>query len=161
MSPDLFGTPEPEAPVIHEWWSVKHRAECDPCSDAYLERFPFTASQPYNGGSGSSGSSTSKDRETLRDKTNVTKATQSDIWGWIRSAGADGMTWKELQDEIGEHHGTISGALSNLHKEGRIARLSETRGGSKVYVLPVHVNGRTTEPQGRIRPVCHHCGAEQ
>ncbi len=52
------------------------------------------------------------------------------------------MTWKEIAQETGWHHGTASGALSVLHKVGAIARLAETRSRSAVYVLPAHVAGR-------------------
>jgi hypothetical protein len=38
--------------------------------------------------------------------------------------------------------------LSDLHKAGRIARLTEERNRCKVYVLPEYVNGRETEPHG-------------
>ena len=47
------------------------------------------------------------------------------------------------------HHGTISGAVSNLHKKGLIARLAEKRGKNKIYVMPHNVDGRETETQGR------------
>lgn len=50
---------------------------------------------------------------------------------------------------VDEHHGTISGTLSHLHKAGKIDRLSEKRSGCKIYVLPALAGGRATEPQGR------------
>ena len=48
------------------------------------------------------------------------------------------------------HHGRVSGALSVLHKVGKLARLTETRDKCKVYVLPEYVNGRPTEPHGVV-----------
>lgn len=50
------------------------------------------------------------------------------------------------------HHGAASGALSNLHKEGKVARLKDQRGGSAIYVLPHAVNERPVARYGRIRP---------
>jgi hypothetical protein len=48
------------------------------------------------------------------------------------------------------HHGRVSGALSVLHKVGKLARLHETRDKCKVYVLPEFVNDRQTEPHGVV-----------
>lgn len=120
----------------------------------------FTPSLPYNGGSGSSGSDTSRAREKSRDSNGQTKEIQGLVLGWILWSEARGMTWREIQNEIGSHHhhGIISGALSNLHKTGLIARLSEIRDGSKVYVMPQHVDGRPIEAQGRPVKACKHCG---
>jgi predicted nucleic acid-binding Zn ribbon protein len=68
-----------------------------------------------------------------------------------------GLTWKELSEITGLHHGTASGVLSVLHKSGRIARLKESRDGCKVYVDVSCVKGRVIESQGRKR-CCPHCG---
>lgn len=47
-------------------------------------------------------------------------------------------------------HGWISGCLSTLHGEGAIVRLSEQRGGAKVYIAhPDFLDGRKAEAQGR------------
>jgi len=56
------------------------------------------------------------------------------------------MTWVELAQELGLHHGSASGVLSNLHKVGLLARLQETRYKCQVYVDPNHVLGRQTAP---------------
>lgn len=64
-------------------------------------------------------------------------------------AGAAGMTWREFDSIAGiNHHGKSTAALSMLHKEGKIARLTERRDGCAVYVALVHVDGRATEKQG-------------
>jgi len=60
-----------------------------------------------------------------------------------------GVTVAELRD-ASLHHGRISGALSTLHKLGKLSRLTETRGRCKVYVLPEYVNERPTEAQGVV-----------
>lgn len=70
-----------------------------------------------------------------------------------------GLTSSEVEEFTEWHHGTVSGALSALHRRGDIARLSEKRDGYKVYVHPRHIDGRTVEPQGTQR-TCPHCGGD-
>lgn len=71
------------------------------------------------------------------------------VLGLLREAGDRGLNVKQVCGSLHVHHGTGSGLLSNLHKADQIKRLSEKRKGCKIYVLPEHVNGRTTEAQGR------------
>lgn len=117
---------------------------------------------PYAGTSGFSGSDTSELRARSRDRDGSTAKLQKDILEHLATRGAEGATWNELGDELGLHHGTVSGGLSVLHKAGIIARLVERRGKSKVYVLPQYVQGRMTELQGRRAsrtPItCSNCG---
>lgn len=109
---------------------------------------------PYNGTSGFSGTSTSEARATERDKSWQTGNLQRGILNWVAGNLGHGVTIKELRDVYdNDHHGTLSGALSVLHKTGRIVRLSEVRDRCKVYVLPEYVNGREIEPHGRTRKV--------
>lgn len=115
---------------------------------------------PYAGTSGWSGSTTSKERAQRDDSAGVTRNRQSLVMQTLEHAGPKGLTWKEFGDLTGCHHGTASGALSVLHKEGHIARLNERRNSCLVYVLPEHVNGRVTGEQGRKKK-CAHCGGEQ
>lgn len=104
---------------------------------------------PYAGTSGWSGTDTSKARAVTSDRDGTTTARQMRTLHLLGDAGVTGLTWKEMSDITGEHHGQVSGALSVLHKEERIARLAESRQRCKVYVLPEFVNGRDTEPHGR------------
>lgn len=67
----------------------------------------------------------------------------------LANARRYGMTWRELGDACGWHHGQASGALSALHRAGRVARLREQRAGSGVYVLPNEVHGRDVATFGR------------
>jgi hypothetical protein len=60
--------------------------------------------------------------------------------------GKHGITWAELAMQKQLHHGQASGALSNLHRTGRVVRLKERRGRCGVYVLPIYVDGRETVP---------------
>lgn len=99
--------------------------------------------------SGWSGSDTSAERAHRQDTDGTTVKRQAQALGLLWSRGARGVTWAEVSDYFGWHHGTSSGMLSNLHKAGKIARLEERRNRCKVYVLPDFVMGRTTERQGR------------
>ena len=115
------------------------------------------ASLPYNGSSGWSGTDTSKERADEADSSGKTRSTQNQVLGHIFLERERGMTWKELADITGWHHGTVSGALSVLHKTERIARLTDKRGRCRVYVCPEYVNGRETDQQGR-KHKCPECG---
>jgi hypothetical protein len=101
--------------------------------------------------SGFSGSDTSAARATSRDKSGKTAKTQEKLLALVAGGYVYGVTVAEARDALEGigHHGTISGALSNLHKAGPIDRLTTTRNRCKVYVLPENVRGRDTEPQGR------------
>ena len=114
-------------------------------------------SLPYNGSSGWSGTDTSKERAYIADTKGDTKAVQSYIMNLLYVRDEQGATWREIADLTLWHHGTVSGALSVLHKDQRIARLIEKRDRCRVYVLPEYVNGRDTDEQGR-KHECPECG---
>lgn len=114
---------------------------------------------PYNGSSGHSGTETSRARATHADSSGLTAEVQKSVVRVLRDSGWRGKTWRELGIDLNLHHGTVSGALSVLHKQGLISRLKETRQRCKVYVLNQYVNGRVTENQGR-KKACPHCGGE-
>jgi len=116
----------------------------------------FEPELPYNGTSGWSGSDTSKFRAVSADRNGTTKNRQFQTMKLLSQAGPSGLTWKELSDLTGVYHGPISNTLSILHKTERISRLSLSREGSKVYVLPEYVLGRTIEK--RKQKCCPHCG---
>lgn len=59
-----------------------------------------------------------------------------------------GATWRDIAQEFDIHHGAASAALSHLHKEGVLARLTETRGRCHVYVLAEFAGNRPTQPHG-------------
>lgn len=104
---------------------------------------------PYAGTEGYAGSETSL--QAARDE--VVRGTASKRQRYILilagRAGERGITVAELRD-ASLHHGRVSGALSVLHKVGKLSRLTEVRGRCKVYVLPEFVNGRPTEPHGVV-----------
>lgn len=117
----------------------------------------MTTHLPYAGTSGWSGSDTSMDRAIEADTSGKTAKRQAEVIRALESSGSTGLTWIELQQIVPLHHGTLSGSLSVLHKEGVIARLTERRSRCKVYVMPEYVNDRMTEPHGR-KKTCPHCG---
>jgi hypothetical protein len=107
---------------------------------------------PYAGTSGWSGSDTSLDRVLHEDSTGITSARQAYVMNFVRLAGYHGVTSKELRERSEWHHGQASGALSVLHKVGRLARLHSAearRDRCAVYVTPDYINGRQTVAQGR------------
>jgi len=112
---------------------------------------------PYNGTSGHSGTDTSKEQALHADRSGKTALRQAQALNLLSQREMSGLTWKELSEVTGLHHGTASGVLSVLHKTGRIARLKETRNGCKVYVDVFCVQGRVIEKQGR-KKCCPHCG---
>jgi hypothetical protein len=103
---------------------------------------------PYAGTSGHSGSDTSRERAERRDASGRTARSQQQIVSALRAAGSRGVTVGEMRERSIDHHGTVSGALSNLHKSGSISRLVERRNKCAIYVLPEHVDGRETASPG-------------
>jgi hypothetical protein len=95
---------------------------------------------------GWSGSDTSHERAVReRDSGTVSERQRRAIDLIARQTG-HGMTWKELSDATGWHHGQASGVLSNLHQEGIIDRLTVRRHNCLVYVNPRYVEGRPMSP---------------
>ena len=113
---------------------------------------------PYAGTSGWSGTDTSEERARTADTNGTTRNNQARAIKRLSMACAVGLTWKDLASLTGWHHGTASGVLSVLHKDGVVARLTERRSRCKVYVLPEWVMGRDTEAHGRtIVTTSHPC----
>ena len=110
----------------------------------------FQPSLAYGGTSGWSGSDTSQTRAATNDTNGRTAGIQARVLRMATLAGSHGITVMDVKNATGEHHGNASSALSNLHKDKRLARLSERRDRCKVYVLPDYVFGRETEQQGRV-----------
>jgi hypothetical protein len=106
---------------------------------------------PYAGTSGWSGSDTSRERAERDDVDGTTSRRQSQVIFLLAGEGALGATWKEVADRLGWHHGQASGALSVLHKEGKVDRLTTRRNRCSVYVLPQFRLGRDAAPHGRRR----------
>jgi hypothetical protein len=109
---------------------------------------------------GWSGSDTSKDRAVDEARDGTLQKRQQEVLNFIARRKWSGATWKEVSSVLGIHHGQSSGALSNLHKAGRVARLDLKRGKCAVYVHPDFVEGRTVKPYGRVRPGTERVGTE-
>src|SRR5262245_50207771 len=107
---------------------------------------PYGSDQPTMG---HSGSDTSRERAVRDAESGTARARQVRTLGLLDRAGDRGLTWIDLAVMTGWHHGQASGALSAMHKGGRIARLSERRDRCKVYVDLAHVAGRAVEPHGQ------------
>lgn len=116
-----------------------------------LEYAPPTA-RPYAGTSGHSGSSTSRERAERRDASGLTGATQQAVYDLAKREGPQGVTVAEARGVLDQHHGTVSGALSVLHMEGILERLTERRDRCQVYVLPDFTLGRETAPHRSAVP---------
>lgn len=117
---------------------------------------------PEGRSSGWSGSDTSRERARRDDDDGTTSKRQRAVMAHLIRAGSHGVTWEELARAHGWHHGQASGALSGLHKAGRIARLTteHARGRCAVYVAPEHVNGRAMSPYGVTRSLANISDAE-
>lgn len=116
---------------------------------------------PYAGSSGyAAGVDTSRDRAEREDRDGTTARRQRQVLAALQAAGRDGLTWHELARAHGWHHGQASGALSVLHKVGKIARLTERRDRCYVYAHLEHVQGRDTAPHRSARhaTTCANCG---
>ena len=113
---------------------------------------------PYAGTSGWKGSEASHDRVIEDDADGTTSKRQKQTLLSLGAAGVNGLTWKELSEITGWHHGQSSGCLSVLHLEGMVARLKDRRNRCSIYVLPAFVTGRKTSE--RKQKSCKHCGGK-
>jgi len=147
---DLFGEPEKEP--------------CDNCDAFSKAAAKHKTVLPYAGSSGWSGSTTSKERADRDDRSGKTTERQTMVLRALSKVGEYGATWKELGAAFGWHHGQASGALSVLHKAGRIERLKNRRLRCEVYVMPEFVLGRETSPyrpNSKKQHTCTACGHKE
>lgn len=95
---------------------------------------------------GWSGSATSRERARAEEASGARGRRQQQVHALLREAGPHGLTDPEVQSALVIGHGASSGALTRLHRDGRIARLTERRARNEVYVMPWWVNGRPIAP---------------
>lgn len=107
---------------------------------------------PYAGSSGWSGTDTSRERAEHMDSTGKTADNQKLTLALLEIKDIKGVTWKDLADWYGWHHGTASGVLSALHKADKIVRLVDRRDKCRIYVLPEYVQGRRFDAPRRNMP---------
>jgi hypothetical protein len=108
----------------------------------------FRASLPYNGTEGYAASEPSEERATRRARNGRAEAIQQQVWDMLTAAGPDGVIYTEVRDKLGVNSNIANPALSVLHKDGRIAKLSDKRDGCGIYVHIAHINGREVVPHG-------------
>jgi hypothetical protein len=105
----------------------------------------------YAGTSGWSGTDTSEERARREDSNGKTLHVQSIVMAHVSRQGMDGRTVAELRRALPQmHHGSISSALTNLHRAGMLVCLTEKRERCHVYVRPEFVNGRSFRPAVRV-----------
>lgn len=105
----------------------------------------------YAGTSGWSGTDTSEERARREDSSGKTLHVQSIVMAHVSRQGMDGRTVAELRRALPQmHHGSISSALTNLHRAGMLVCLTEKRERCHVYVRPEFVNGRSFRPAVRV-----------
>lgn len=109
---------------------------------------------------GWSGSETSHERAKSEARSGTLQQRQQEVLNMVARKRFAGATWREVSSTLGLHHGQASGALSNLHKGGRVVRLTQKRGKCAVYVYPDYVEGRESAPYGRRKPASPEVGAE-
>lgn len=103
--------------------------------------------RPYKGTGGWSGTDTSKARAEYDVRSGNLNRTQLLVVEALGKAELLGCIVHDIKipkrDGHGYmHHGSVSGALSNLHMRGKIERLEVKRDGCHIYVLPQYVDGR-------------------
>jgi hypothetical protein len=115
--------------------------------------------RPYKGTAGWSGTDTSKARAIHNLESGKELNNQQKALVILKAALLRGVTWKELADLIGVHHGTASGVLSVLHKSGAIVRTIKVRNGCKVYVHQDYKESvEKHEVYSKKEKLCPHCG---
>lgn len=99
----------------------------------------------YNGTAGYVNRPASRDRAFAEVADGTLGARQRQILDVLSDLGSDGGTWREIAEYLGDrgvhlHHGEVSGALSNLHRAGKVFALKEQRSKCHPYVLVQHRN---------------------
>lgn len=78
----------------------------------------------------------------------------------LTESGEEGYTYWEISRITGKGHGSVSGVLSDLHKEGIATRLVQERDDCGIYVRVENAAGRPTMPYRSVKgrcPECPHC----
>ncbi len=85
----------------------------------------------------------SKERAVREVKDGTLSKRQQLLLVFLNSAGTNGLTWHELANITGLHHGQVSGALSNLHNAGMVFMLRTQRNKCHPYVYKEFRNNFT------------------
>jgi len=113
---------------------------------------------PYKGTAGWSGTDTSKARAIDNITSGREQNNQVRALAYLKLAGNKGMTWKELAEGTGWHHGTASGVLSVLHQSGSIVRTIQSRNRCKIYVHQDYKDEVLYDVYKKREKLCPHCG---
>ena len=90
---------------------------------------------PYNGTGGfAKGSPTSQERAMREASSGALSRRQQAVLAYLEGCGQIGATWQEAGEQLGLHHGQISGALSNLHRAGLVFQVLTKRNKCLPYV---------------------------
>ena len=103
-------------------------------------------SLPYAGTEGYVASPASRGRAERNARDGTARNRQERFLATLAGAGARGLTWGEIADAYGLHHGQASSTLSVLHKAGLVFQLSHMRGQSHPYV---HIMFQGCYPDGQ------------
>ena len=76
----------------------------------------------------------SKERAVREVRDGTLSKRQQRLLSSLDLAGTEGLTWKQLADITGLHHGQVSGSLSNMHNAGVVFMLSKSRDKCHPYV---------------------------
>ena len=114
--------------------------------------------RPYKGTAGWSGTDTSKARAINNITSKQEENNQARALSYLKLAGVNGMTWKELAEGTGWHHGTASGVLSVLHQSGAIVRAIKARNRCKIYVHQDFKDDVKYTTYKKPERFCPHCG---
>jgi hypothetical protein len=106
---------------------------------------------PYAGTTGWAGSDTSRDRALQQDSDGTFNERETVAIDLLKMNKNHGATWRDLALYANLHHGQASGVLSILHKQEKIARLSDRRDKCAIYVLPEFINDRETSEHRNTR----------
>jgi hypothetical protein len=129
-------------------------------SDQFPDENVFNI-HPYRGNSGWSGSAASRKRAEKYDASGWTGTMQAFCMKVITDWGYNGATWQEIDMITGWGHGSISGALSNLHTKGLIVFLDEERNGASIYVRVQDLGTRVAGKRHKRRTYAEGAEREQ
>lgn len=112
----------------------------------------FTPALGADGTEGHNAAPASIERAARRVSSGTVSAVQVAILGNLAVQRDYGATCHEAEAFTGVSHESYTGARTNLHRRGDVARLAEQRDRRHVYVLPEHIHGRDTVPYKANRP---------
>lgn len=82
--------------------------------------------------------SPSRERAIRESSDGTLSKRMADVLALAATQGTVGITFRDIDRALGTHHGQSSSALSNLHKQGQLFRLTEYRREKcSVYIHPV------------------------